>query len=494
LISGYGAIIVNVLYTILSVRLSLTYLGKEQFGLWALALQISGYMTLLDFGMSQAISRFVADHKDDVNGGKYGGVLLMGGLVFACQGTLVAILGSAFSLIAPELFHIPTKFGHDFQWVLVIISILSGLSIATRSIGAPLWAFQRLDVLNFVGITTLITSLPTLWVGFKVGWGIYSLAYAGIPSVILSPIILIINCHRNEYYPKKGNWGTPSWSLFYKLFGFGRDALVMSLGSQLVNASQIIILSRISGLDAAATYSIGTKLYTMAQQFVGKILDSSIPGLTEMFIRGDWSGFNTRFWNIIAITMCTAILGVVGILAGNQAVLKIWTSSAIHWSFESNILLSLLLIGTCVSRCFVSIFSMVGDLRRVRYIYLLETFGFMLVAIPFTRYFGINGILLASVMAQIGITVVVSIRSASRILESTKELLSLCIKTSYILIPIVVVAAVINSISGNNISILFEVIILLIVVAIACFAIILSKETRQDIINKILLLKNKLNQ
>jgi O-antigen/teichoic acid export membrane protein len=41
LISGYGAIVVNILYTIFSVRLALHYLGKEQFGLWALALQVS---------------------------------------------------------------------------------------------------------------------------------------------------------------------------------------------------------------------------------------------------------------------------------------------------------------------------------------------------------------------------------------------------------------------------------------------------------------------
>jgi O-antigen/teichoic acid export membrane protein len=42
-VTCYGAIFVNVFYTLLSVRLALHYLGKEQFGLWALALQVFGY-------------------------------------------------------------------------------------------------------------------------------------------------------------------------------------------------------------------------------------------------------------------------------------------------------------------------------------------------------------------------------------------------------------------------------------------------------------------
>jgi hypothetical protein len=38
--AGYFAIAVNIVYTVASVPLALHYLGKEQFGLWALAQQI----------------------------------------------------------------------------------------------------------------------------------------------------------------------------------------------------------------------------------------------------------------------------------------------------------------------------------------------------------------------------------------------------------------------------------------------------------------------
>jgi O-antigen/teichoic acid export membrane protein len=114
LTTGYLAIAVNIAYTAASVPLALHYLGKEQFGLWALAQQILGYLMLLDLGVSSAISRFIANHKDDVNGGSYASLLLTGALVFAIQGLLIASAGLAFSFFAPVLFAVPDHLAGDF--------------------------------------------------------------------------------------------------------------------------------------------------------------------------------------------------------------------------------------------------------------------------------------------------------------------------------------------------------------------------------------------
>ena len=401
LISGYGAIVFNVLYTILSVRLALYYLGKEQFGLWALALQIAGYMALLDLGMSSAISRFLADHKDDVNEGEYGALLLTGGLSFTCQGILISLAGLCFSLIAPFLFHIPRALASDFRVVLVIITMVYGFSIAARSIGAPLWAFQRMDVSNLVSTMTLITSYFTLWLGFKAGWGIYSLAYAGVPSAVLSPIILFFICYGNGYYPARGCWGAPRWDLFYKVFGFGKDVLLMSLGSQLVNATQIMILSRVAGLDAAATFSIGTKFYTMGQQFVAKILESSAPALTDMYVRGDFQRFKKRFWNVVSLTTIFSVIAATFLITCNQRVIFLWTSGSIHWTLWADLLLALLLIASSLSKCFVGFFGLIGNLISVRYLYVL-------IAIPSAYKIGVYGVLLASLIAHITTTLFIS--------------------------------------------------------------------------------------
>src|ERR1044071_1888761 len=44
LVSGYVVLGANMLYTLASVPLALKYLGKPEFGLWALTSQIAGYI------------------------------------------------------------------------------------------------------------------------------------------------------------------------------------------------------------------------------------------------------------------------------------------------------------------------------------------------------------------------------------------------------------------------------------------------------------------
>lgn len=342
--AGYFAIAVNIAYTVASVPLALHYLGKEQFGLWALAQQIMGYLMLLDLGVSSAVSRFIADRKDEVNGGEYGSILLSGGIVFVTQGFLIGIAGCIFSFFAPILFSVPQHLSSDFTNVLIIITVLAGISVALRTLGAPLWAFQRMDVSYGLGSLTLLTSLAALWGGFHLGWGIYSFAVAGIPAAFLCPAITLWVCWKSGFYPTARNWGRPHWPLFRKIFSFGHDVVWVSLGSQLVNASQIMILSRFAGLNVAATFAIGTKAYSMFQQFTGKIIDASLPILTEMFVQGDMDKLNHRFINVVSITAFLATIGAAMLLAGNTAIVGFWTSGSIFWTSPYDALLAALLL------------------------------------------------------------------------------------------------------------------------------------------------------
>ena len=412
--AGYISIAVNIAYTAASVPLALHYLGKEQFGLWALAQQIMGYLILLDLGVTSAVARFVADYKDDVQGGEYGSLLLTGAMVFAVQGMLIAAAGIGFSFFAPFLFAVPEPLAAEFRNVLIVITILAGVSVAFRSIEAPLWAFQRIDMAYTMKIITLILGFASLWVGFHCGWGIYSFAFSGIPAAFLCPAITFLVCSKNGFYPSRGRWGAPKWNIFLRVFSFGKDVFWMSLGSQFVNASQIMIISRTIGLDAAATFAIGTKAFTLFQQFTSKILESSAPALTEMFVRKEVDTLNIRFFNIIAITSFLATVGASVLVAGNTPLVNIWTSGVIHWTLPCDVLLGGLLIMTCTTRCLTGLFGIIGNLRPVRHIFFIEGCVFVCVAIPIASRFGIAGVLLTSLITHMLITGILSVRAVTK--------------------------------------------------------------------------------
>jgi O-antigen/teichoic acid export membrane protein len=486
--AGYLATAVNIAYTAVSVPLAVHYLGKEQFGLWALALQITGYLILLDLGVSSAVSRFIADRKDEVDGGGYGSLLLTGAIVFAIQGLLIVIAGVTFSFFAPALFAVPDHLARDFTNVLTIITSLAGLSVALRTLGAPLWAFQRMDISYGLGSFTLLTSFAALWVGFHLGWGIYSFALAGIPAAILCPIITFLICWKSGFYPSAGRWGRPNLLLFRKIFSFGQDVVLVSMGSQLVNASQIMILSRVVGLNAAATFAIGTKLFTMGQQLTGRVIESSAPGLTEMFVQGDTARFNLRFGNIISITAFLATLGATALIALNTPFVSFWTSGAVHWNLTCDALLAGLLIATSITRCLVGLFGLTGSFRPVRHIYFAEGCVFIMVAIPAASHYEIIGVLLASLITHLTVTGVLSFCATRKVLGLAKNMIRPLVAATTIAVAAFILCPALGRMGFSPNSMLFLKGIVIFLSAVSGWFYVFPANLRVDCLAKLSLL------
>ena len=57
--SAYVTLAASMLYISVGVPLALKFLPKEQYGLWALVLQTSVYLSLLDLGVLQTVARLL---------------------------------------------------------------------------------------------------------------------------------------------------------------------------------------------------------------------------------------------------------------------------------------------------------------------------------------------------------------------------------------------------------------------------------------------------
>ena len=64
LAAGQLFLLGNIVYSIASVPLALSYLSIEEFGLWAVVMQTANFLLLLDAGFSSGAGRLLIDVKD----------------------------------------------------------------------------------------------------------------------------------------------------------------------------------------------------------------------------------------------------------------------------------------------------------------------------------------------------------------------------------------------------------------------------------------------
>jgi len=393
LIAGYCSSAANLAYTAISVPLALHYLSKEEFGLWALVVQIGGYLMLLDLGMSSSVARFLADHKDEVHGRPYGDVIETGKVFFWIQAFVLAVAGLACAAWGPKLLGIPLEMTTIFQRVVFFYVLILSLGLALRIKSAPLWAHQRTDIGHWSTLANLTTALGVMGLGFFLGWGTYSFLAGAFAGSLWSSLLPWAACHRLKLLPQQNLGSRFCRKLFVRMLGFGWDILLMQLGGLLCAGSQIILVTKLFGLEAAAVFSVVTKTLTMGQQLIGRILESAAPGLTELFVRGERERFSFRFYQTSTLSVALATFAGVVLMATNREFIAHWTHGKVEWNMVGDTLIGALLISNVASRCFQGVFGMTGDLTKVRYLSLVEGVFFVSSVLLLNGRGGVCGIL-----------------------------------------------------------------------------------------------------
>ncbi len=414
LVSGYAVVGLNILYGLISVPLGLHYLSKTEYGLWMLVAQLMVYMTLIDLGMNGATVRTLIDHKDDRESDLYGSTLVTGALVNCVQGAFIILVGALSSLFVVHLFNVEPALLRPFVILILGQSLVIGFRYATRSFWLALQAHQRFDVTGVVEAVQVIFLIAGLWVSFVLGAGIYSILWANAIANAVGLVLGILACRHFRVLPEKGRWGRPSWPLFLELCTFGKDAFLLVVGNQFLGASQVILVTRVIGLEAAAIWSVCARAYNLILQFTSKLRDYSEPALSEILVRKEHARFLSRFRSLISISTSIAAFSAVMFALGNQPFVDVLTRGVIHWPAYNDVLLGALIILLLPTRNYTTLSVHTKNFSSVRYIFFIEGVFFIAVALVVLPYGGMTAMIAASIVGSLLFSFPTSLRKVAR--------------------------------------------------------------------------------
>ena len=401
MISSYAFLGVNVLYTLASVPLALKYLSKAEFGLWALTLQMAGYISLIDLGMGSSVARILIDHKDYRANGRYGGAIQSGFLVGLAQGLIALIVGLSLVWFMAGWLRVPQEYSRQFLWLMIGQVMLTAATFGSRMFTQLLFAWQRIDISNYSQIAQLVIGFGVLWIGFHLGLGVFSLLAGFMAGWLVGTAICFFACLRLGFWPKGLEWGRASREQFRELFSYGADLFLITIGAQLIMSSQTVLVSRQLSLEAAALWAVMTKMFTLVSQIAGKIVGNASPAFAEMQVRQEWERLWSRYRALFIAANIFAGMSAVLFAACNAPFVSIWTQGRFSWPAVNNVLLALWLV-LFIQQCFHnSIIACLKEIKGMKYIYLAEGLLFVGVANAILPLTGMTGMLICSLVATI---------------------------------------------------------------------------------------------
>lgn len=257
--------IVGLVYTPFLIRT----LGQVDYGIYALALAIAGYLSLLDLGIGNAIVRYVAETQ--VNGTKEKEAKLIGFFfnLFSYIGLATIILGL---LITWNLGNIvSTDFSNEqiqtLQWMMFILTINFAVGFVLNTFSAVLQAYEKFVFLKSANIIRIALT-PLLSV-------IYLFYSSNI--IILTMILAVVNIGilvAGFYYYKKTlkinmTFHSVESNLKKEVVRYSLIIFVVAIADKLYWQTDQILLGILKNPEVVAVYAL-------AIQFINIFMSLSI--------------------------------------------------------------------------------------------------------------------------------------------------------------------------------------------------------------------------
>lgn len=325
---------VAMLVMVLTVSLTIPYLGAERFGVWMTVASFVGMLSFLDLGIGNALTNKVSQvaSKNNIEelrrtiSGGLGFLFVLGCFIG------VLLLGVANALPWTKIIKIKSSIVNaEILDVLVVFCIIFGLSLFVNGIQRVFAGLQRSYEAHLVSLLGSSLSILVLWFAAKQEAAIPYLLLAtfGVQTFV-SLILLVILANRNlftvtrimEYARLESSHLIRVGGLFFILqvgimVGWGADSLIIA-----------------SALGAAkvAEFAIIQRLFQLVTQPIN-VMNAPLWGAyADAHSRGDKKFIQKTLKRSLIFTGIFSFISVVIILLVGKNLVEIWTGSVLEVS------------------------------------------------------------------------------------------------------------------------------------------------------------------
>ena len=321
-VSSIVSSVTGLLASLVSVPLTLHYLGKERYGLWGSISALLMWAALADFGLGRGLvnhlsEAYALDDRDAA--GRY----VSTGIFW-----LLAVAAGLGVLFVPLVFWVPWNAVFNVHGeavreetrsaVAAVVAVFL-LNFPLSVVGSIYSAYQRSYIANWFKIVGNLASLGVLLVAthleLSMAWLV--VAMGGVP--------LAMSLVNLAFIARDMPWLTPRLRLVSRgalraLGTVSTPLFLFQIGSLLINELQTLVVARRAGLAMVADYTVFLKVYSVPVILLGQIDGPLLPAFREALTRRDVLWLRRTFWRArgIKLLICAAA-GIFYVGFGNLA-------------------------------------------------------------------------------------------------------------------------------------------------------------------------------
>lgn len=313
--------------SLISVPLTLHYLGTERYGLWMTISSVIAMLSFADLGVGSGLLSAIAEANgkdDDKAISRYissAFVILSGIAVLILLGFYITDLFVSWA----DFFNVKSPLAVQESGTAIAVFMLC------FAINIPAGIIQRVQMglqMGFIAnlwqaagsILGLIAVLIVIHFEMGLPWLVG--AMAGVPVVVAFFNSLVFFSYTKPRLKPRLSLISPT--AMKKIAHTGLLFLVLQLAVTVAFASDNIVIAKILGADAVAQYAVSDKLFSVIPMLLGMVLMPLWPAYGEAISRGDSGWIRKTFKKSLLLSLLfSSVVGVI-LLFWAQAILNVW--------------------------------------------------------------------------------------------------------------------------------------------------------------------------
>jgi len=398
--ASYLAFISTAVWGLVTISVAVSYLTKEELGVWTVVSAFLGYLVWMDLGVGGATGRMMADSVAQRDRDEINRWWTATRAVLFCQGCLIAIIGL---LLAPTLItflNVPTNLIEEARWVFMSGAIITGLSLLMRGAPGLLMAQERFYWVPLLQAVTPWLNLAVFYLLLRAEYGLRAYLWALAASQAATWIAYYLLIRQSPDRPRYDRTGFER-SRFRRLFGFSGNLTVIGLIDTMMATLPALMIARLGNLSSVPIYNFSWKGPLLLSGLVGRTYQSFYPGLQRLYVSGQTESFRKKHEQVGKITLGISLIAAAGVLSCNSMLVHFLTGGGFYIDEYGNLWFALAMITIPISGYFRILMPISGNLGKnaaISVFKLLVTLG---LGLFLWSEFGLTGIAAAFAFAPL---------------------------------------------------------------------------------------------
>lgn len=350
---------------VLSVSLTIPYLGTQRFGIWMTVASFAGMLSFLGLGVGNALTNHVAGRaaqrdpvllRQAISGG-LGFLLMIGVAVGAGLYLLASGLPWARLIKVDDAVLLL-----EAQDAARLFAVLFGLNLFTTGIQSVFAGLQRTFEVYLAATLGSLVSLGVLLMAAQAQAGIPTLLVSTLGIQSLSTLLLLGLLLRRDLFSLR------EIRLAVKqetsgLIRIGGLFFVLQVGTMIGWGADALIISSALGPAQVAVYSIAQRLFQFVTQPLAMVNMPLWGAYADAHAKGDVAFIRRTFKASMLLTLGGSLLGAVILFSSSEWVLHYWTRGNVE---VPTLLMGLVALWTVLECCGVAFAMFLNGVQVVR--------------------------------------------------------------------------------------------------------------------------------